>query len=303
MTDVSSPRELRLGAIFCAASAACYASLSILGKLAFNAGLGLASLLSVRFIGAALLLAGLLLILRRPLFPGRRSAARLFLLGAVLYTVQAAMYFTGLQRLPASVAALLLYVYPVIVAALDWAVNRRRPAGRVLMAMLLALIGVLLTLSPQGAGSIDPLGALLVLGSATGLSIYIILSETPTRTVGSRVAAMWITGGAGLSFALVGAGTGTLSWEAAQSVAWIFPAIILFGTVLPLTLFLAGMARVGPTTASLLSTLEPVFTVVMGSAFLAESLSPSQGMGGVLVVAAAVLVSSRGASPKLAETV
>lgn len=298
-----SSRDSRLGAAMCVASAACYASLSILGKMAFNAGISLTGLLSTRFLGAALLLAGLLLALRRPLFPGRTAAARLLLLGAALYAVQAALFFTGLLRLPASLAALLLYIYPVIVAALDWIVNRRRPAGRVLVAMALALVGVLLTLSPQETGSIDPLGALLVLGSASGLSIYIILSETPTRTVGSRVAAMWITGGAGLSFAVVGAGTGTLGWEAARSVAWIFPAIIIFGTVLPITLFLAGMARVGPTTASLLSTLEPVFTVVMGAAFLAESLSPSQGGGGALVVAAAILVSSRGASPKPAETV
>lgn len=300
MASTTSPREFRLGALICIASAACYASLSILGKLGFAAGMTLTGLLSLRFAGAALLLAGLLFILRRPLFPGRSSAGRLFLLGAVMYAGQAALFFGGLQRLPAGIAALLLYVYPVIVAGLDWAVNRRRPAGRVLLAMGIALAGVVLTLSPQAEGSIDLVGAALVLASATGLSVYIILSEGQTRNVGSRVAALWITAGAGLTFTLVGAGTNTLQWQAAREAGWIMPAIILFGTVLPVTLFLAGMARVGPTAASLLSTLEPVFTVAMGALFLAEALTSTQIVGGGLVLAAAILVTVQPARPVVA---
>jgi drug/metabolite transporter (DMT)-like permease len=283
--------------LICIASAACYASLSILGKLGFAAGMTLTGLLSLRFTGAALLLAGVLLALRRPLFPGRTAAGRLFLLGAIMYAGQAALFFGGLQRLPAGIAALLLYVYPVIVAGLDWAVNRRRPAGRVLVAMVLALAGVVLTLSPRAEGSIDLLGAALVLTSATGLSVYIILSEGLTRNVGSRVGAMWITAGAGLTFTLVGAGTGTLHWEAARAAAWIMSAIVVFGTVLPVTLFLAGMARVGPTAASLLSTLEPVFTVAMGALWLSETLTWTQILGGGLVLIAAILVTTRPARP------
>ncbi len=286
----TSTHAFRLGALMCTLSAGCYAALSILGKLAFEAGLSLAGMLSLRFGGAALLLAGLLLLLHRPLFPGGRSIFRLVLLGAVLYAAQAALFFSGLSRLPASLAALLLYVYPVIVALLDRYVNQRRLSRRVILAMALALTGVVLTLSPQPGMTIDLVGALLVLASATGLSAYIILSEGPTRSVGSRVGAMWIAGGAGLTFTLAGAATGSLAWERAAAVPWLVAGMVVIGTVLPVTLFLAGMARVGPTAASLLSTLEPVFTVAMGFLLLSESLSGLQIGGGALVLLAALLV-------------
>jgi drug/metabolite transporter (DMT)-like permease len=296
---VSQRRAVQLGALMCTLSAACYAGLSVLAKLAFAAGLTLAGMLSLRFLGAAAVLAALLLLLRRAVSAGGRSTTRLILLGGLLYAPQATLFFTGLQRLPVSIAVLLLYVYPVLVALLDWGVNRRLPDRRTVLALAIAIGGVALTLYPQSTSSVDPLGALLVLGSATGLALYIVLSEGATQAVGARVGALWIVLGAGVSFTLAGAATGTLDWPAALGEPLLIAGLIVIGTVLPVTLFLAGVARVGPTGASLLSTLEPVFTVALGVVVLQESLAPVQLVGGLLVMAAAVLVATRRA--RLAE--
>jgi drug/metabolite transporter (DMT)-like permease len=286
-------RALQLGALMCTLSAACYAGLSILGKVALAAGLTLTGMLSLRFLGAAAFLAAILLIQRRSLFVGTRTMARLLLLGALLYAPQAALFFTGLQRLSASVAVLLLYVYPVLVAAFDWAFNRRLPDGRMVVALVLATFGVVLTLVPQRTTPVDPIGAVLVLGSATGLAVYIILSERATHTAGARVGAMGIVFGAGLSFAVAGAATGTLEWPMALAEPLLVLGLVVIGTVLPVTLFLAGVGRVGPTGASLLSTLEPVFTVALGAVVLHEALVPVQWLGGALILAASLLVATR----------
>ena len=58
------------------------------------------------------------------------------------------------------------------------------------------------------------------------------------------------------------------------------------------SLFFAGLKRVGPTTASILSTAEPVTTVVLAFLAFGESLSPVQLAGGALVLGA-VLVAQR----------
>ncbi|MCJ7568585.1 MAG: DMT family transporter, partial [Anaerolineales bacterium] len=68
--------------------------------------------------------------------------------------------------------------------------------------------------------------------------------------------------------------------------------MVTLSTILALGTFLAGMQRVGPTTASLLSTLEPVFTVLLAIVFLGEFLTTIQTVGGGLVLAAAVLLST-----------
>ena len=60
------------------------------------------------------------------------------------------------------------------------------------------------------------------------------------------------------------------------------------------SLFFAGLNRVGPTTASILSTAEPVTTVALAFLAFGEALSPVQLGGGALVVGAVVLLSASG---------
>jgi drug/metabolite transporter (DMT)-like permease len=72
-------------------------------------------------------------------------------------------------------------------------------------------------------------------------------------------------------------------------------------TLVAATLFLAGLARVGPTRASIVSTLEPATTAVLAAMVLGEGLSAMRLLGGVVVLAAAVLVSVSGAPRVVAD--
>ena len=85
--------------------------------------------------------------------------------------------------------------------------------------------------------------------------------------------------------------TGGIELSFSPDAAMILLGMILLSTIMALGTFLAGMRRVGPTSASLLSTLEPVFTVLLAVFLLQETLHPSQVIGGGLVLAAVVLVS------------
>ena len=66
--------------------------------------------------------------------------------------------------------------------------------------------------------------------------------------------------------------------------------IVVVSTVGAILLFFAGLARVGPSAASILSTLEPVVTVGLAAAAFGESLSPLQLLGGALVLSAVVVM-------------
>jgi len=54
--------------------------------------------------------------------------------------------------------------------------------------------------------------------------------------------------------------------------------------------FLAGLERIGPTNAAMLSTLEPVVTVALGAVFLNETLRPATWIGGGLILVAVILL-------------
>ena len=120
-----------MGAALCLLSAACFGAMAVFGKLAYAAGVTPDTLVLLRFTGAAALLATLLALrpdLRtprpappadRPAGSGRGSTRRAVLvalgLGAVGYATQASLYFAALQRVDASLVALVLYTYPPLV--------------------------------------------------------------------------------------------------------------------------------------------------------------------------------------------
>ena len=297
--DSDEGRSRLSGAGLCAVSAAGFASLSILGKLAINADLNIVTLLSLRFACAAALLAVYLSLFgQRKLFFDARQVLILILLGAVGYAGQSALYFAALERNSASLNTLLLYVYPVFVALFNWFLNRRTLSTREWIALALASSGVILTLNPvrilQGAGGvpIDLLGIALVLGSAIWYAAYIISSDRFTRRAGPWVSLVWISLGAAISFTVAGAFSHNLNFNLGTECILIFLVMVTLSTILALGAFLAGMQRVGPTTASLLSTLEPVFTVLLAMIFLGEFLTTTQIVGGGLVLSTAVLLST-----------
>jgi drug/metabolite transporter (DMT)-like permease len=64
----------------------------------------------------------------------------------------------------------------------------------------------------------------------------------------------------------------------------------LVSTVLAIMTFFAGLARLGPSTAATLSTLEPAITVVLAAVLLAEPLGGVQLAGGLLILGAVLLL-------------
>jgi drug/metabolite transporter (DMT)-like permease len=284
------------GAVLVTLSAGSFASLGILGKMAYASGLGLSLILTLRFtLAAALLLIPLLAIRGRAALPPLRLALILLAFGAFGYSIQATLYFTGLQRLPASLCSMLLYLYPILVALLDWAINRRALGRRIWLALPLALSGVVLTVGPQGLIGerllVDGVGLAAILASALWYALYILLLDRLVPGKNTLSSAALIAAGAGASFAIFGWAGGTLEGNLSIGGFGIIFALALLSTVIPFATFLAGMARIGPTMASLISTLEPVFTVLLAMLVLGERLDLIQIAGGILVLSAVVLAS------------
>jgi drug/metabolite transporter (DMT)-like permease len=74
-------------------------------------------------------------------------------------------------------------------------------------------------------------------------------------------------------------------------------AIAVVSTVGAVGLLFAGIRRVGPTAASILSTTEPLVTVLLAFLAFGESLGAVQLVGGAFVLAAAAVLSARSRGP------
>ena len=120
----------RAGVLFCLVSAAAFSSSTIFGRFAFQDGVGVLTLLALRYGGAVLLFWGLVWLTRQRLPNDPIAALRVLGLGAALLSLQAALFYSSLERLDAGLTVLLLYTFPAMVATATAAAFRRLGGSR-----------------------------------------------------------------------------------------------------------------------------------------------------------------------------
>jgi drug/metabolite transporter (DMT)-like permease len=96
--------------------------------------------------------------------------------------------------------------------------------------------------------------------------------------------------GAAIAFCLLAALNHELALPRNPSGWAVGFGIAVFPTMVAISLFMAGLPRVGAARAALLSTWEPVVTVLLAVLILGDRLSLVQVLGGVLVIVAVLLV-------------
>src|SRR4051812_33522610 len=157
-------RRQLAGAVMCAASAASFGAMAIFGKLAYDAGVGVLTLLFVRFVIAAGVFGAINGTRRRP-FPRRRVLLVALALGSIGYAAQSGLFFTALTRIDAGLTALVLYVYPALVTLGAVALGRDRLDRVRVASLLLAFTGLVLVLFVGEPAHVDALGVALALGA------------------------------------------------------------------------------------------------------------------------------------------
>jgi drug/metabolite transporter (DMT)-like permease len=267
-------------------SAISYGTIAIFVRFAYMAGADPVTVLLLRFaIASAVLL--LLTAARRSPLPRGRTLLSLFLLGAICYVGQSLTYFMALTLASAGLVSLLLYLYPALVTAMAVIFLGERLTLMKTGALLLAVAGTAFTIGPAGGGR--PLGIMLAITSAVIYAIYIVIGSRVTKRAGALPSATIII----LSATFVYAGIVLVRGAVlpTKGVAWAaIVAIALVSTVLAVVTFFAGLERIGPTSTSTLSALEPAVAVSLAMIFLKERISPFQLVGGALILSAVLIL-------------
>ena len=172
---------------------------------------------------------------------------------------QKAIYWTN-----SSTATIIQYTGPVMIMALTCAMARRLPTRKEVTAIILAMTGTFLLATHGDIHSmvITPRGLAWGLFAAVTMVTYNMLPQKLIKKYGS----MCVTGYGmvlgGIVLTII-----TRAWEAAWPAdirLWLaFGGVMFFGTVLSFTMFLWGVAQIGPVKASLIASLEPVAATVI----------------------------------------
>jgi drug/metabolite transporter (DMT)-like permease len=269
--------------LLCLGSAVAFGAMGIFGKLAYDDGVTVGTLLAIRFILAAALFWLIVIASGRLRRLERRDLLIALALGGIGYAAQAGAYFAALQRIEPGLLSILLYTFPVMVTVAAIALGRERFSMRRAAALMLASAGLLLVLAGAGVGTLEPVGIGLGLSAAAVYTTYILSSQGIAARVDPLLLSALVCTGAAITLTCVGVLDGGLRTPSVAGLGWL-AAIAVICTVGAVSLFFAGLKRVGPTSASILSTAEPVTAVILAFAIFGESMTLVQLAGGALVI-------------------
>ena len=285
------------GLVAVAVSAFGFGVMPIFARYAYAAGTDVIALLFLRFLIAAMVMTVVMITSRRA-WPSRRNIMILAAMGGIGYVCQSFSFFSALHYASAGLVALLLYLYPILVAVFG-ALLFKEPLGiKRLAAVVVAFLGTALTV--WGALDGQPVGIALGALSAVLYCAYILAGIRVLASEEPYVCSTVVMIAAAVVFGVLvvvtnpGFPTTPLAWGSVVMIALLSTVVAMIG-------FFVGVRWLGASDASTLSTLEPVITIIAAAIFLQESLTVMQLVGGAIILAAVVSLTRMRDKPELTQ--
>ena len=278
-------------ALLLVAAMACWGSGTVLSKETLERGIAPLTLLVIELAASALLLGlGVLALRVRP----RRSPAltRLALLGILNPAVAYALGLLGLVTITASMSVLLWATEPVLIMLLAVLVLRERIAPVTVLAVAIALLGVLLVLyqpgvSGHGVGIGLTVAAVFACACYTVLTRWLLLEDSSLEVVLLQQVvalgfALILVGAAGVvGIPGLGLPDDPVTWALAGASGAVYYGLAFW-------FFIGGLREVPASVAASAFPLIPVFG--LGAGYLSgDRFGDRQWLGAALVVTATVV--------------
>lgn len=287
-----------LGYVLAVAQAILYASMGVFAKFLYNTGLNPQQVTIMRFVPAAVLLAIAIVVLRKGKVFSRTP---MVYVQGIFFAASAYLYMLTVDELTAGLTTVVFYSYPAVVAILAVFVFHERFTLRTLLALVLALAGIVFISGILSADTIQlsPLGLVYGIGSCLAFAVYSLLGQATVKKEGQLTISFTMSAISSLiMLVLYPAQFPTLlQMDAMQWIICIVMAILC--TALPIPMLLAAIKRIGATKASLIGISETPFSLLLAFLVLSEVLTAFQGIGSALIVASIVvttLPSGKGSS-------
>ena len=281
-----------LGAI----SAATYGMNPLFTLPLYEDGMDADSVLFFRYLFAIPILAIMLKWRRRSFKIERRQILPLFIMG-ILFAASSLTLYMSYNYMDAGIASTLLFVYPVMVAAIMTLFFKEKLTMQTVLCIVMALVGIgLLYEGGENGATLSLTGTLLVLGSALAYAIYIVgINRVGLENMATiKVTFYVLLFGWGL-FAVRSLffGDGILlpeHWYMWGSII----SLALFPTAISLICTTTAIQEIGSTPTAILGVLEPATAIFFGITVFGEVLTPRDCVGLACIIASVCLVVAGG---------
>jgi drug/metabolite transporter (DMT)-like permease len=233
--------------------------------------------------------------------PRAEGQQRLALVAGLFFAADLIFWHQAIADVGAGLATVLGNLQVVIVPFAAWAVLAEAPGRRILAALPLTMAGVVLISGAleDGAYGAHPARGVLF-GALTGIAYagFILIlrhgNEDLRRPAGPLFDATWVAAVASLVVALaLGVDDLVPAWP---SAAWLI-TLALSSQVLGWLLISVSLPRLPAALTSMILTIQPVGSVVLGIVLLGEDPSALQLLGAACILAGLISIATRRRSP------
>lgn len=268
-----------------------WATLAIAGRLTVVQA-DTISIIIIRLIFAIIILSIILLVKKPKIALHRREIPLMALHGLISVALFHTSFFFALERISASVAVVLLYVSPFIVLLFSMIFFKERLTRLKVLGICMTLLGCLFVVEVNGLTSVQLLdgGILFGLLAAFGYACFTLFSKHFINTLHPLVV-IWYSLLFGLFFLLfIRHPKDILQTVYTTETLLLILYMALVPTIIAYILYLKGLCLMEASRASIITTLEPVFALIMAALILQERLTQLQLLGSFMIVSAVLLI-------------
>lgn len=270
-------------------SSGCFGALSTLMLFTTRSGLPLLPAMLWRYGLAALIL---LVALRSTIVEHARSplAWRLMLIGGVGQAVITYLSLRALDYLPVGPLAFLFYTYPAWVAVISAITGRERITLPRLVALFAAMGGIFAIVGAPTAQSLNMTGVLLALGTALLYALYLPGLHHAQANLPAGVSTFYLILGAFMTFLVANMLTHQMQIPRSMEIWKYLLLLSTVSTVIAFGALIAGLHVLGPVRTSIVASVEPFFTTLLGVILLGDVITPAILIGGAMIAAAVIIL-------------
>jgi drug/metabolite transporter (DMT)-like permease len=291
-----------IGALLIFGSAFLFACKGILIKTAYSYGVDTISVLTLRMTFASPFY--LFIVLRKrwkeethPIIENS-TWLKVILVGLIGYYLSAYINFLGLNYVTASLERILLFIYPTFVLLINVLIFRRKVTKLQWLALLITYSGILLAFMKHLQANQQKdiaLGGFLVILSGFTYAFYLVGSDKLIAKVGTTRFTSWaMLASVPATIIHCFFANGLNIFHFPKEVYLISAFMAIASTVFPTFMLTEGIKRVGSSNASIMNSIGPIFTIVLATTFLNETLWLEQIVGTALVLVGVFLIGWKG---------
>lgn len=271
-------------------SATIFGSMPLMAKVVYESGGNPVSLTFYRFF---LILPFLYLLIKgnkeETLWITKEELKKIVLVGTSGYGATALLLYLSYNYIPSGMATTLHFIYPVFVILGCILFFKEKPSIIKIIAVILCILGVMMFYDPTG--DINFTGIFLAFASSITFAFYTVyLDKSGLKQMSTIKLTFYLCLIASIMMLIFSIVTKTFTIDM-KPLGWLMALFLSLSVGFGVNLFQIGIKIVGPQTTAILSTFEPITSVIIGVLLLNENFGIKTIFGVGLILLAVIIIS------------